>query len=101
LDQLVEAKVVVECKAFLQLLTHEETAQVITYLAASGLPVGLLFNFGRKRLEYKRILAPKDVSDWQRHARRYAWRPPSADPLAHADSEENSPPANPKDPPKV
>lgn len=101
LDQLVEAKVVVECKAFLHLLTHEETAQVITYLAASGLSVGLLFNFGRKRLEHKRILAPKDVRDWQHHARRYAWRPPSAVPLSNADSNENSSQTTPQDPPTV
>jgi len=45
-----------------------------------GLPVGLLFNFGRKRLEFKRILRPKDISAWQEHARRYAWRPPSGPP---------------------
>jgi GxxExxY protein len=79
-DHLVETKVIVECKAFIHMLTDEEVAQVITYLAASSLPVGLLFNFGRKRLEYKRILKPKDISGWQEHARRFAWRPPSEAP---------------------
>ena len=80
-DQLVEGCVVVEVEAFAHMLTNEQVAQVITYLSAAGLRVGLLFNFGRKRLEYKRILAPKDVTDWQQHARRYAWRPPPAGPL--------------------
>ena len=99
LDQLVETKVVVECKAFAHLLTNEEVAQVITYLVASGLQVGLLFNFGRKRLEHKRILSPKDVTDWQQHARRYVWRPPAAGPLPRQDIDNSLPPDNAKDPP--
>ena len=51
LDHLVEGQLVVEEKAFSHLLTREEIAQVITYLCATGLKVGLLLNFGRKRLE--------------------------------------------------
>ena len=78
MDHRVEQRVVVEVKAFAHLLTNEEVAQVITYLAASGLRVGLLINFGRRRLEFKRILAPKAVTDWQQHVRRYVWRPPEA-----------------------
>jgi GxxExxY protein len=89
-DQLVEQCVVVEVEAFAHMLTDEQVAQVITYLAAAGLKVGLLFNFGRKRLEYKRILAPKDVTNWQQHARRYAWRPPSAGPLQNEDPQDRS-----------
>jgi GxxExxY protein len=85
-DHLVEERVVVEVEAFAHMLTNEQVAQVITYLAAAGLRVGLLFNFGRKRLEYKRVLAPKDVTDWQQHARRYAWRPPSAGSLSEPES---------------
>ncbi len=82
-DQLVEGRVVVEVEAFAHMLTNEQVAQVITYLAAAGLRVGLLFNFGRRRLEFKRILAPADVNDWREHARRYVWRPPSAGPLSN------------------
>jgi GxxExxY protein len=81
LDQLVEECVVVEVEAFAHMLTDEQVAQVITYLAATGLKVGLLINFGRKSLERRRILAPKDVSDWRKHARRYVWRPKDAGPL--------------------
>jgi GxxExxY protein len=90
-DHMVEDQVVLEIKAFVHLLTKEEVAQVITYLAASSLKVGLLINFGRKRLEYRRILAPKDVTDWQQHVRRYVWHPPSTSPLP-----ETSDPESPK-----
>ena len=86
LDHLVEEQVVVEEKAFSHLLTNEEVAQVITYLCATELKVGLLLNFGRRRLEYKRILPPKDITRWQERIRRYVWNPPdrpSANPLAH------------------
>jgi hypothetical protein len=44
---------------------------VITYLCATKERVGLLFNFGRRRLQYKRILPPKALTDWQTHMRRY------------------------------
>jgi GxxExxY protein len=75
LDHLVNESVVVECKALSHLLTKEEVAQVITYLAATGLPVGLLRNFGRRRLEFKRILRPKKLDDWQQYIAPYLWRP--------------------------
>jgi GxxExxY protein len=89
LDVLVEGVVVVECKAFSHLLTKEEVAQVICYLAATGLRVGLLFNFGRKRLEYQRILPPKVLDGWQMKIGRFLWRPKSAGPLPAITSPEN------------
>ena len=76
IDHLVNEAVVVECKALSHLLTDEELAQVITYLAATGLPVGLLLNFGRRRLQYKRVFRPKKLDDWQRYIAPYLWRPP-------------------------
>jgi hypothetical protein len=42
-----------------------ELAQIIAYLAATQTPVGLLINFGRRRLEYKRILATKTMQNWE------------------------------------
>ncbi len=55
LDLFVDETVVVEVKAFSHQLTNDERAQVINYLKASKAPIGLLFNFGRRKLEYKRI----------------------------------------------
>ncbi|HEY74579.1 MAG TPA: GxxExxY protein [Thermoflexia bacterium] len=75
LDCLVEGAVVVELKAFPHLLTNEEVAQVITYLAATGKPVGLLFNFGRRRLQFKRIFPPRKLEGWRDRIERYIWRP--------------------------
>ncbi len=91
LDHLVEGEVVVEEKALSHLLTDEEIAQVITYLCATGNKVGLLINFGRNRLEYKRIFAPRNVQRWRERIKRYVWmprRPPdplirSANPLTN------------------
>jgi len=77
-DHLVEDAVVVEEKALSHMLTDEEVAQVITYLAALDKPVGLLLNFGRRRLEYRRIFRPRRIDDWQNRIRRYLWRPPDA-----------------------
>jgi len=86
LDHLVEGQLVVEEKAISHLLTKEEVAQVITYLCATGLNVGLLFNFGRRRLEYKRIFPPENVEPWRGRIQRYVWNPPGArsvNPLGH------------------
>ena len=71
LDHIVEDSVIVEEKALAHRLTDEEVAQVITYLAATGLPVGLLLNFGRRRLQYKRVLPPRTLDAWHDHVHRY------------------------------
>ena len=49
-------KIVLEIKAVAE-LTDEHRAQVLNYLNASGMRLGLLVNFGRHpRLEYERIV---------------------------------------------
>lgn len=54
-DFVAYGKVIVELKA-LDKLTSREEAQVINYLKASGLEVGVLINFGTPSLEWKRIV---------------------------------------------
>jgi phosphoribosylformylglycinamidine cyclo-ligase len=75
LDLWIEQALVVECKAFSHELTKDEVGQVVTYLAATGSPVGMLYNFGRQKLEFKRILPPKNVQDWHKHLYRCIWTP--------------------------
>jgi GxxExxY protein len=54
-DLVVAGKVIVECKAAVSLdAVHE--AQLINYLKASGLQVGLLINFGKPKLQYRRLV---------------------------------------------
>jgi GxxExxY protein len=75
LDHWVNDCIVVEDKAVSRCMSNNEIAQVITYLAATQAPVGLLLNFGRSRLEYKRILRPKAVQNWQGAIEQYLWKP--------------------------
>ncbi|MBF8262691.1 MAG: hypothetical protein HW387_356 [Parachlamydiales bacterium] len=52
-DVIVENSVIVELKCCEHLLA-EHQAQLINYLAVTNVHVGLLVNFGKRRLEYKR-----------------------------------------------
>ena len=54
-DFICYEEVIVEIKA-ISGLTGVEEAQLINYLKASGLKVGLLINFGSKSLEHKRLV---------------------------------------------
>ena len=56
-DLIVDNAVIVELKACEHLLA-EHQAQLINYLAVTDVQVGLLVNFGKKRLEYKRVHHP-------------------------------------------
>lgn len=58
-DLLVEHKVIIELKA-VKALAPEHQAQIINYLNATGIEVGLLINFGNPKLEYKRFTRSKD-----------------------------------------
>jgi GxxExxY protein len=54
-DFVVEGKVLVELKAIIQ-LEDVHLAQVLNYLKAYKLEVGLLLNFGSKSLTFKRLV---------------------------------------------
>ena len=52
-DIVVEGTIIVELKSVRRLvLSHE--IQLVNYLVATGKPVGLLLNFGEKKVEVKR-----------------------------------------------
>ena len=52
-DLLVERRVLLELKANLSLVPANEV-QLVNYLTATGVDLGLLLNFGAERLEFKR-----------------------------------------------
>lgn len=54
-DLLVAQKVVVEAKVVDQII-DEHRGQVLNYLRITGLPVGLILNFHRPRLEWERLV---------------------------------------------
>ncbi len=53
LDLVVEGKIIVELKSVEQLVPVHE-AQLLSYLKASGLRIGLLVNMGSDRVQIKR-----------------------------------------------
>jgi GxxExxY protein len=54
-DLVVANVVIVEIKA-VGAFSPAHSAQVLNYLQASRLPIGLLLNFGRPRIEVKRLI---------------------------------------------
>ena len=55
-DFLVENKVIVEIKAVEGKMPKIFESQVISYLKASGIKVGLLVNFGNRKCEVRRLM---------------------------------------------
>ena len=55
LDLLIENQIIIELKAVKE-LTDIHFAQLRSYLKATGLKVGLLFNFAKPTLEIKRVV---------------------------------------------
>ena len=54
-DIIVEGKVLLELKAFTG-FSEEHTAICLNYLRCTSIPVCLLINFGRPRLQFKRLV---------------------------------------------
>ena len=63
-DFLSFDRVIVELKALTKLSKFDE-AQILNYLKATGLEVGLLLNFGAESLQYKRFVNTK----WKRQSK--------------------------------
>ena len=57
-DFLVEDKVLVELKAVKE-IEDAHLAQILNYIVAYQLEIGLLLNFGSKSLQYKRLINTK------------------------------------------
>jgi GxxExxY protein len=55
-DILVNSKLILELKS-IKSISSEHEAQMINYLKATGLNVGLIINFGRTKLEWKRLVS--------------------------------------------
>ena len=54
-DFIVFDRVILEAKAK-NIIAEEDYAQTINYLKCSGCKVGLILNFGRSKLEIKRVV---------------------------------------------
>lgn len=59
-DLVVDGKVLIELKAVSQ-IHPDHKAQIINYLNATGIDVGLLVNFGNPKLEYYRFFRRNPV----------------------------------------
>ena len=63
-DFIVEGQVIVEIKAFATL--HQKyLGQVITYLNQTGLPIGLLINFGERSLRPRRVFPSPQAAEFR------------------------------------
>ena len=54
-DFIVYSKIIMEIKAIAH-ITPTDESQVINYLKATGLKLGLLVNFGSNKMEWKRLV---------------------------------------------
>ena len=54
-DLIVDERVVVDTKV-IERITNHEIGQMINYLKITGLKVGLILNFKRAKLEWKRVI---------------------------------------------
>ena len=61
-DLVVSQTVIVELKCYDNLI-REHQAQLFNYLRVSGLPIGLLVNFRRRKLEWKRLQSNEEYFD--------------------------------------
>lgn len=54
-DILIEDKIILELKTS-EKIVDIYRAQILNYLKATGIELGMIFNFGKKRFEYERFV---------------------------------------------
>jgi GxxExxY protein len=62
-DLLLDKEIIVEVKA-VERIIGDHKAQVINYLVASGLNIGLIINFGKPKVEIARLANPKNLEKY-------------------------------------
>jgi GxxExxY protein len=60
-DMVVDNKIIVELKVA-RILAPEHSAQVLNYLKAAQIEVGLLLNFGTSKMDYRRLVMSAALS---------------------------------------
>ena len=60
-DFICYNQIIIEVKSCDKGITDEHIAQTLNYLRVSGHPVGLIINFGKRRLEYKRLISTAKI----------------------------------------
>ncbi len=55
-DFTLQQDIIIEVKANKDSITDDAIAQTLNYLKASGIRLGLIVNFGKTSLEYKRLI---------------------------------------------
>lgn len=63
-DMIIDGQVIVELKA-VETLAPEHECQLVNYLKAAQVEVGLLLNFGREP-QYKRRVLTNDYKNWKK-----------------------------------
>ena len=61
-DLIIDKEIIVEIKAVPNIIGAHK-AQIINYLVASGLQVGLIINFGNPKVEVARLSNPNMIAD--------------------------------------
>ncbi|MDZ4794726.1 MAG: GxxExxY protein [Bacteroidota bacterium] len=56
-DFICHNEIIIEAKTSEKGITYDHIAQVLNYLRVSGNTLGLIINFGKRRLEYKRLIS--------------------------------------------
>lgn len=62
-DFQVGKSVIVEIKALEKVDLDQIQSQIINYLVATKLPIGVYLNFGKPKLEFKRYIIPRKFQD--------------------------------------